>query len=95
MRIAVAALLGLLAALGIMTFFQDHFLFPTDAVPVAGPLPADAQPLMLRSSTGEELHGVLFPPAAGSLDPGTLVLGFGGNAWNAQHVAEYLGDIFP
>lgn len=95
MRIAVAALIGLLAALGMMTIFQDQLLFPTDAVPPAGPLPPDAEMLALRSSTGEELHGVYFPRAAGSPGPATLVLGFGGNAWNAQHVAEYLHDIFP
>ena len=25
----------------------------------------------------------------------TLILGFGGNAWNAQDVAEYLHELFP
>ncbi len=95
MKIALAALIGLLAVLGMMTFSQDQLLFPTDAVPLAGPLPAGAGTLTLRSSSGEELHGVHFPPAAPALEQSTLVLGFGGNAWNAQHVAEYLHDIFP
>lgn len=95
MRIALAALLGLLAVIGMMTFFQDEILFPTDAVPAAGPLPPDAEPLTLRSAAGDELHGVHLPPAGPSMEPKTLILGFGGNAWNAQHVAEYLHDIFP
>lgn len=70
-------------------------MFPTQAVPPAGALPSDAERLLLETSGGETLHGVHFKPVAGPSGPSTLVLGFGGNAWNAQHVAEYLHDIYP
>jgi pimeloyl-ACP methyl ester carboxylesterase len=74
--------------------FQSHLIFPTHAVPSAGPWPPGADRLSLESSDGQELAGIHIPGDA----PGgsrTLILGFGGNAWNAQDVAEYLHQLFP
>ena len=74
--------------------FQSHLIFPTHAVPKAGPLPPDAERLALKSANGQQLAGIHIPGD----DPkrkGTLILGFGGNAWNAQDVAEYLHELFP
>ena len=74
--------------------FQSHLIFPTHAVPSAGPLPRGAERLSVKSRDGHALAGVHIPadePRPGS----TLVLGFGGNAWNAQDVAEYLHELFP
>ena len=78
-----------------MIFSQEQLLFPTGAVPSAGALPANAQRVLIETGSGETLHGVHLPRAGGGQGPATLILGFGGNAWNAQHVAEYLRDIFP
>lgn len=77
-----------------MLDFQSELIFPTHAVPPAGPLPAGARKLSLKTPEGPELAGVHIPPdqPAGAR---TLILGFGGNAWNAQHVAEYLHELFP
>ena len=74
--------------------FQSHLIFPTHAVPSAGPWPKDAERLSLKSAGGQQLAGIHIPADAPSKDR-TLVLGFGGNAWNAQDVAEYLHELFP
>jgi pimeloyl-ACP methyl ester carboxylesterase len=74
--------------------FQSHLIFPVHAVPAAGPWPRDAKRLSVRASDGEMLQGVRIPPE--EPDPAkTLILGFGGNAWNGQDVAEYLHQLFP
>ena len=74
--------------------FQSHLIFPTHAVPLSGPLPPGAERLSLNSADGHRLVGVHIPADVPSREP-TLILGFGGNAWNAQDVAEYLHELFP
>ena len=74
--------------------FQSHLIFPTHAVPSAGPLPAGAERLSLKSAEGEDLAGVHIPADQRTKER-TLILGFGGNAWNAQDVAQYLHELFP
>lgn len=74
--------------------FQSQLIFPTHAVPAAGPLPDGAKRLSLTAADGTELAGIHIPPDEPHAKP-TLVLGFGGNAWNAQDVAEYLHELFP
>lgn len=74
--------------------FQSHLIFPTHAVPDPGPLPDGAEALSLTAADGKRLAGVHIPPDESSKVP-TLVLGFGGNAWNGQDVAEYLHELFP
>lgn len=74
--------------------FQSHLIFPTYAVSKAGPLPRSAERLTVTSADGHKLEGVLLPPDDdGSSE--TLILGFGGNAWNGQDVAEYLHELYP
>lgn len=87
------ALGAMAAVLLMMNFFQTQMLFPTDAVPAAGPLPAGAEKLEIEAPGGVRLHGVYFPPRAAGDHP--LVIGFGGNAWNGQHVAVELHRLFP
>lgn len=74
--------------------FQTHLIFPTHAVPAAGPRPRGAQRLSLTTTDGYDLAGIHIPPD-GPNEEKILVLGFGGNAWNAQDVAEYLHELFP
>lgn len=74
--------------------FQTNLIFPTHAVPSAGPLPRGAKELSLVTPNGARLVGIHIPPAEGQ-EERTLVLGFGGNAWNGQDVAEYLHELFP
>jgi len=74
--------------------FQSHLIFPTHAVPSAGPWPKGAERLTLAAADGKELVGIHIPPDEPQGDR-TLILGFGVNAWNAQDVAEYLHELFP
>jgi len=74
--------------------FQSHLIFPVHAVPPAGPLLSGAERLSLRTPDGQTLHGVHIPADAANRD-GMLILGFGGNAWNGQDVAEYLHELYP
>src|SRR5688500_9074456 len=77
-----------------MIFSQADLLFPVHAVPSAGPLPAAAKRMQVTTPDGDTLNGVHFGPKD-TAGPTTLLLGFGGNAWNAQDVATYLHGIFP
>lgn len=74
---------------------QTDLLFPVHAVSPSGPLPKGAEPLEVRAPDGVILRGVSIPPVAPPEGPKLLVVGFGGNAWNGQHVAEYLHQSFP
>ncbi|HWJ38302.1 MAG TPA: alpha/beta fold hydrolase, partial [Sphingomicrobium sp.] len=64
------------------------------AVPDAGGLPPGAKALSVTSADGHVLKGVHVPPEKGKSSR-ILILGFGGNAWNGQDVAEYLHELFP
>ena len=73
--------------------FQSHLIFPTHAVPSAGPWPRGAEKMSVTTPDGLELAGIRIPADEQAKEP-TLILGFGGNAWNAQDVAEYLHELF-
>jgi pimeloyl-ACP methyl ester carboxylesterase len=74
--------------------FQSHIMFPTHAVASPGPLPRGGERVSIPTSGKDVLHGVHVRGAASS-GPRTLVLGFGGNAWNAQDAAIYLHNVYP
>jgi uncharacterized protein len=74
--------------------FQSHLIFPTHAVPRAGAWPEGAERLSLTTADGKKLVGIRIPPDRPAKER-TLVLGFGGNAWNGQDVAQYLHELFP
>ena len=85
----VPAILYLLILLLVFAL-QTKMLFPTGSVARPGPLPRSAERLTLETAGGDTLHGVHVPGSSG-----TLVLGFGGNAWNADSAAEYLHRLYP
>jgi len=74
--------------------FQSHMIFPVHAVPAAGPWPPRAERLSVRTPDEETLQGIHIPAHVPDSTE-TLLLGFGGNAWNGQDVAEYLHELFP
>jgi len=74
--------------------FQSQLIFPVNAVPPSGPLPPDAELLSVRTPDDETLQGIHIPADEPDAT-GTLILGFGGNAWNGQDVAEYLHELYP
>lgn len=95
MRLLLAFAIAAAAVLLAMTWSQDDIIFPVNAVPEAGPLPRGAKRIELATADGETLRGVHVPPAGGDASPRTLVLGFGGNAWNGEDVASYLHELYP
>lgn len=93
----LAKFLAALAALGIavialLAAFQTSLLFPRALVGPAPDLPAGTTRLELRGDGGAVLHGVRIK----GRDPmRPVLLGFGGNAWNAEAMALFLHQIAP
>jgi len=61
----------------------------------AGPLPSGAERLELTTHDGERLHGVHIRPGNPPRQAAPVVLGFAGNAWNAEDAALHLSDLYP
>jgi pimeloyl-ACP methyl ester carboxylesterase len=83
---------------GLFAVFQAKLIFPTYIANTRVPaLPADAVRLEVTSGDGHRLVGTHLPPrSAGSPEEaGTLVIGFGGNASHADHVALMLQGLYP
>jgi uncharacterized protein len=95
MRWVLAFVLPLAAMVLAMSWSQDEIIFPTHMVGPAAPLPPGAERLQVKTSDGETLHGVHVPPALAVSRSRTLIVGFGGNAWNGDDVATYLHGLFP
>jgi uncharacterized protein len=74
---------------------QTWLLFPASMVGPPPPLPRGAERIVRDTPDGERLHGVRIPPAAGLDEGRAILLGFGGNAWNAQDMAVYLHGLYP
>lgn len=94
-KLGVAAFLLFAAFVTAMAWSQDQLLFPTNAVGPGDPLPSGAERISLDAPAGVRLSGVHIPPAAPPDSPRTLVLGFGGNAWNGDNVASFLHGLYP
>ncbi len=87
--ILVALWAGLVALFALM---QGSILFPRAMVGPAPALPEDTRRLTLPRPDGSELQGVLIP---GDDPARPVILGFGGNAWNAESVALFLHELLP
>lgn len=74
--------------------FQTQLIFPTHAVPPAGPMPAAAVKLRLPTPDGQTLHGVHIPPSRSGTASAPLILGFAGNAWNSADAAASLHRLY-
>jgi dienelactone hydrolase len=80
---------GLVAILALL---QTGMLFPRKMVGPAPALPPQTIRLQVTTPEGDTLHGVQLPGA----DPqAPLLLGFGGNAWNAEGMALFLRALAP
>lgn len=75
---------------------QDWLIFPRWAMGhgAAAP-PSSAERLALKAPSGEQLVGVYLPTEVQPSAESALILGFGGNAWNADTLAVYLQSVFP
>src|SRR5262245_33627312 len=93
LSVLIVAALVYAALAGLMYASQTHMLFPTGLVADApSALPAGAERLDLATSDGATLVGIRLPAPDESAP---LVLGFGGNAWNADHLAAFLRELSP
>jgi hypothetical protein len=82
------------AVVAAVFFAQTRMLFPVGMVSPAGSLPASAERLELLTPSGHRLHGMHIPAAMPRRDR-LVILGFGGNAWNAEAAAVYLHNLYP
>jgi uncharacterized protein len=98
--VVVGIYLGIVA---LVATLQTRMLFPTGLVPRGDAPPAAAVPLTVGTADGQTLAGFLLPGDDGRAEAGAeagaealpLLLGFGGNAWNAAAVAGLLRAVFP
>jgi hypothetical protein len=94
--LALAAALLFAGMVALVALAQTRLLFPVGMAAANRPdLPPSAERLSLATPDGSRLAGVRLGPRAGSSGAGPLLLGFGGNAWNADAVALYLHGLFP
>ena len=91
---AIAA--GYVIIVAVIAMSQTSVIFPTGMADAQAPvLPADAIRLEVKTSGGERLVGTHFRPRGGDQADRLMVLGFGGNAANADGLALYLRALFP
>ena len=85
---------GLYLLLLILLFsLQTKLLFPGSGHSPL--LPYDAERLSILIRDGQRLVGIHVPPDPDEPNEKLLILGFGGNGWNADTAALTLHDIFP
>jgi uncharacterized protein len=97
LKVALGLAVAYVAVIAIMYLAQTWMLFPTRLAELsAASLPANAQRLEVATPDGERLIGVLIPESGKDDQEETdMILGFGGNAWNAESLAVYLREVFP
>lgn len=74
---------------------QTSLLFPTKMVGGASMVTGGADRLVCLTPEGERLQGIRIPSSNSERTGRTVILGFGGNAWNADHMADYLHQLLP
>ncbi|MET4130674.1 alpha/beta fold hydrolase [Roseovarius sp. MBR-6] len=95
LKIAGSVVALYLVVVAMVALFQAKLLFPREMVGPGAPLPPKAERLALSVGSDEQLVGVLLQAEGPSPEGASLVLGFGGNAWNADDLALHLNSIFP
>jgi uncharacterized protein len=96
LKIAAGFAVLYLAFALLITLVQDRLMFPRWAmVSGAATLPADAERISIEIPDVGPLVGTVLP-AERAPPPGTArLLGFGGNAWDADSLALFLRSLFP
>lgn len=96
LKLVLVLAVAYIAVVAMMYVMQTQMLFPTWLAMASGPLlPASATRLEVETPDGERLRGVHIPAARERGGERLAVLGFGGNAWNADSLAAYLHGLFP
>jgi uncharacterized protein len=95
-QLAVFVAATYVAIITAMYIAQTWLLFPTTLAGLARvQLPASAQRIEIRTPDRETLVGVRIPPLREPGGPVSTLVGFGGNAWNAEAMALSLHGLFP
>lgn len=96
LKIAAGLVLLYVALALLIAAFQDRLLFPRWAMRAGTvALPATAERLSVDVPSGGQLIGAFLPAERPPPDDAALLLGFGGNAWDADLMATYLHSIYP
>jgi uncharacterized protein len=93
LKLLLVPILLYVAIVAAIYFAQTSIIFPAKAVGGAGPLPPGAVRLELATRDGHRLHGVHIAGQSAGGRP--VILGFSGNAWNAEDAAMFLADLYP
>ncbi len=93
LKLLLVPILLYVAIVAAVYFAQTSIIFPAKAVGGAGPLPPAAVRLELATRDGHRLHGVHIAGRSPGARP--VILGFSGNAWNAEDAAIFLADLYP
>ena len=93
----VLALAGAyLALVAAMYFAQTWLIFPTQLAAIGRPeLPPSTVRLEVSAPDGIRLAGVRLPSASVGAERAPVLLGFPGNAWNAEAMALTLHQLLP
>lgn len=93
LTLALAGLYALVAAVAYV--LQTWLIFPAGLAVFGPELPAGARRVELATKDGEHVVLVRLPAGRSTAEPRPLLLGFGGNAWNADALALMLSQVFP
>lgn len=89
-------LAGIYAALVLVAyFFQSWLIFPAGLAGRSSNLVSSARISKLNTPDRSQIVLVQIPPSRTPTEQRPIILGFGGNAWNAEAVALLLHQIFP
>src|SRR6056297_2089601 len=95
LKIAGSVLVLYLSVAGLLWALQGKLLFPRGMAGPGASLPPKAERLAFSVRSGDKLVGVRVPAEGPSPEGAGLILGFGGNAWNADDLALHLHSVFP
>ncbi|TIO05807.1 hypothetical protein [Mesorhizobium sp.] len=90
---AVAGLYAVVVAVAYV--LQSWLIFPSGLAAFGPDLPAGARHVELATQDGERVVLVRLPAGQAVAEPRPLLLGFAGNAWNADALALMLHQLFP
>lgn len=94
--IVVAALGLYVLVVAVMYFAQTRLIFPSWLAQLGRPeLPASAKRLHVTAPDNVRLSGVRLLPAESGDPARPVLLGFPGNAWNAEAMASTLHQLLP
>jgi uncharacterized protein len=95
LKLALAAA-GLYAVVVAVAYaLQSWLIFPAGLAAFGPDLPAGARQVELAMQDGERVVLVRLPARQAVAEPRPLLLGFAGNAWNADALALMLHQLFP